>query len=84
MQTLTSEEPLAVAVTEAIRGGDLPVLDALLAAGADIEAPGAVIAGGTPLADARAFGQWRAARGWSSTAPGPRSRTPRRSVCPTG
>ncbi|MER8224354.1 ankyrin repeat domain-containing protein [Streptomyces sp. NPDC094143] len=143
MQTLTSEEPLAVAVTEAIRGGDLPglrrllaghpglataritergkegkgtrsllhiaadwpghlphgpevvavlvaagadpnarfggaheetplhwaasnddvpVLDALLAAGADIEAPGAVIAGGTPLADARAFGQWRAAR----------------------
>ncbi|MDT0386406.1 ankyrin repeat domain-containing protein [Streptomyces dubilierae] len=40
---------------------DVPVLDALLAAGADIEAPGAVIAGGTPLADARAFGQWRAA-----------------------
>ncbi|MEU1853350.1 ankyrin repeat domain-containing protein [Streptomyces sp. NPDC019990] len=40
---------------------DVPVLDALIAAGADIEAPGAVIAEGTPLADARAFGQWRAA-----------------------
>src|SRR6478735_4147477 len=41
---------------------DLLALDALLDAGADIEAPGAVIGGGTPLADAVAFGQWRAAR----------------------
>lgn len=41
---------------------DVDVLDALLDAGADIEAPGAVIGRGTPLADARAFGQWRAAR----------------------
>jgi uncharacterized protein len=40
---------------------DVEVLDALLDAGADIEATGAVIAGGTPVADARAFGQWRAA-----------------------
>lgn len=40
---------------------DLAVLDALLDAGADIDAPGAVIAGGSPLADARAFKQWRAA-----------------------
>ena len=40
---------------------DVEVLDALLDAGADIEAPGAVIAGGTPLTDARAFGQWGAA-----------------------
>jgi uncharacterized protein len=32
-----------------------------LTSGADIEAPGAVIADGTPLSDARAFGQWRAA-----------------------
>jgi ankyrin repeat protein len=40
---------------------DVPVLDALLDAGADIEADGAVIAGGTPLTDARAFGQWKAA-----------------------
>lgn len=41
---------------------DLEVLDALLDAGADIEAPGAVIADGTPLADATAFGQWDVAR----------------------
>jgi ankyrin repeat protein len=41
---------------------DVEVLDALLDHGADIEAPGAVISGGTPLADAVAFGQWRAAR----------------------
>jgi len=40
---------------------DVEVLDALLDAGADIEAPGAVIGGGPPLADARAFGQWKAA-----------------------
>jgi hypothetical protein len=40
---------------------DVDVLDALLDVGADIEAPGAVIGGGTPLADARAFGQWQAA-----------------------
>jgi uncharacterized protein len=37
------------------------VLDALIDAGADIEAPGGVIGGGPPLADARAFGQWQAA-----------------------
>ncbi|MGE0712617.1 MAG: ankyrin repeat domain-containing protein [Planctomycetota bacterium] len=41
---------------------DLPVLGALLDAGADLEAAGAVIAGGTPLDDAVAFAQWRAAR----------------------
>jgi hypothetical protein len=40
---------------------DVEVLDALLDAGADIEATGGVIADGTPLMDARAFGQWRAA-----------------------
>lgn len=40
---------------------DIEVLDALLDAGADINADGAVIGGGTPLADARAFAQWRAA-----------------------
>jgi hypothetical protein len=34
---------------------------ALLDAGADIEAPGAVLVGGAPLADARGFKQWRAA-----------------------
>jgi ankyrin repeat protein len=41
---------------------DVEALDALLDAGADIDAPGAVIGGGTPLADAVAFGQWAAAR----------------------
>ena len=41
---------------------DVAVLDALLDAGADIEARGAVIAGGTPMAGATAFGQWNAAR----------------------
>lgn len=40
---------------------DIEVLDVLLDAGADIEAPGAVIAGGTPLDDAVAFSQWLAA-----------------------
>jgi hypothetical protein len=40
---------------------DIEALDALLDAGADIEAPGAVIAGGTPLDDAVGFGQWNAA-----------------------
>jgi len=41
---------------------DLMALDALLDLGAEIEAPGSVIDGGTPLADAVAFGQWKAAR----------------------
>jgi uncharacterized protein len=41
---------------------DVEALDALLDAGADIEAGGAVIGGGTAMADAVAFGQWRAAR----------------------
>jgi ankyrin repeat protein len=41
---------------------DVAVLDALLDAGADIEATGAVIGGGTSLHDAVAFAQWRAAR----------------------
>ncbi len=41
---------------------DIAALDALLDAGADIEANGAVIAGSTPMADAVAFGQWKAAR----------------------
>ena len=40
---------------------DVELIDMLLDAGADIDAPGAVIGGGTPLADAVAFGQWQAA-----------------------
>jgi ankyrin repeat protein len=53
-----SERPLHWAASS----DDVDVLDALLDHNADIEAPGAVIGGGTPLADAVAFGQWRAAR----------------------
>ncbi len=41
---------------------DVAVLDALLDAGADIEAPGAVFTGGTAMSDAVVFAQWRAAR----------------------
>jgi uncharacterized protein len=41
---------------------DVAVLDALLEAGADIEAPGAVFTGGTPMSDAVVFAQWQAAR----------------------
>jgi hypothetical protein len=41
---------------------DVPMLNALLELGANIEADGGVIGGGTPLADAVAFGQWKCAR----------------------
>jgi uncharacterized protein len=41
---------------------DVAVLDALLDAGADIEAPGAVFTGGSPMSDAVVFAQWDAAR----------------------
>ncbi len=41
---------------------DLDALRALLDLGADIDAEGGVIAGGTPLGDATAFGCWDAAR----------------------
>ncbi|MEA2446000.1 MAG: uncharacterized protein QOJ12_3292, partial [Thermoleophilales bacterium] len=40
---------------------DVDLIDALLDLGADLEARGAVIGGGTAVADATAFGQWRAA-----------------------
>lgn len=53
-----SETPLHCAASS----NDVEVLDALIDAGADIEAPGAVIGGGTALDDAVAFGQWQAAR----------------------
>ncbi|MGU3433424.1 ankyrin repeat domain-containing protein [Actinomycetes bacterium M1A6_2h] len=45
----------------AASSNDVAVLDALLDCGAEIDAPGGVIGGGTPLADARAFRQWNAA-----------------------
>jgi len=53
-----SESPLHWAASS----NDVDALDALLDQGADIEAPGGVIGGGTPLADAVAFRQWSAAR----------------------
>jgi uncharacterized protein len=53
-----SETPLHWAASS----DDVAVLDALLDAGADIEARGAVIGGGTPISDATAFGMWSAAR----------------------
>lgn len=53
-----SESPLHWAASS----GDLDALNTLLDHGADIEAPGAVIGGGTPLADAVAFAAWPAAR----------------------
>ena len=53
-----SETPLHWAASS----DDVGVLDALLNHGAEIEAPGGIVGGGTPLADAVAFGQWQAAR----------------------
>ena len=53
-----SETPLHWAASS----DDVEVLDGLLVAGADLEADGSVIDGGTALADAVACGQWRAAR----------------------
>lgn len=41
---------------------DVAALDALVAAGADLDAEGGVFGNGTPLDDAVIFGQWRAAR----------------------
>jgi hypothetical protein len=41
---------------------DVDAVDALLDAGANIDSPGGVMAGGSPLEDARIFGQWDAAR----------------------
>src|SRR5262245_51332008 len=41
---------------------DVEACDALLDAGADIEADGAVLGGGPPMADAIGFGNWNVAR----------------------
>lgn len=41
---------------------DVDAIDALLDGGADLEAPGAVFTGGTPMSDAVVFAQWNAAR----------------------
>jgi uncharacterized protein len=53
-----SETPLHWAASS----DDVDVIDVLLDHGANIEARGSVIGGGTPLSDAVAFGQWQAAR----------------------
>ncbi len=53
-----SETPLHWAASS----DDVEVLDALLDGGADIEAQGASIGGGSPLDDAVGYGQWRVAR----------------------
>lgn len=45
----------------AASNNDIEAIDALIDAGANLEALGAVIGGGTPLADAIAFAQWNAA-----------------------
>ena len=54
--------PSETALHWAASSDDVDVLDALLDGGADLEMPGACIAGGTALDDAMAFGQWHAAR----------------------
>jgi ankyrin repeat protein len=53
-----SETPLHWAASS----DDVGVIDVLLNHGANIEARGSVIGGGTPMSDAVAFGQWQAAR----------------------
>jgi len=53
-----SETPLHWAASS----DDVGVIDVLLDHGANIEARGSVIGGGTPMSDAVAFGQWQAAR----------------------
>jgi ankyrin repeat protein len=53
-----SETPLHWAASS----DDVGAIDVLLDHGANIEARGSVIGGGTPLSDAVAFGQWQAAR----------------------
>lgn len=41
---------------------DVPLIDALLDAGADIECPGSSIGGGPPIQSALGYGQWNAVR----------------------
>ena len=53
-----SETPLHWAASS----DDVAVLNALIDGGADIEAPGAVFTGGTPMSDAVVFAQWQSAR----------------------
>ena len=61
------DPPTAEGVAEtplhwAASSDDVVLLDALLDAGANIEAPGAIFTGGTAMSDAVVFAQWNAAR----------------------
>jgi uncharacterized protein len=60
--TRTPSAHAETALHWAASSNDIAVLDALLDGGADIEAPGAVFTGGTPMSDAVVFAQWQAAR----------------------
>jgi ankyrin repeat protein len=56
------EEAAETPLHWAASNDDVALIDALLDAGADIEAPGAIFTGGTPMSDAVVFAQWKAAR----------------------
>lgn len=47
---------------QAASSNDVAAIDALLDAGADVDAPGAIFTGGGPLSDAVIFANWEAAR----------------------
>jgi ankyrin repeat protein len=53
-----SETPMHWAASS----NDVSVLDALLDGGGNLEAPGAIFTGGSPMSDAVIFAQWDAAR----------------------
>ena len=57
-----AEAPGETPLHWAASNDDVDLVEALLDLGADIEAPGAVFTGGTPMSDAVVFAQWRAAR----------------------
>jgi len=61
VQFTSGRGPAETPLHWAASSDDVAVLDALLDAGADIEATGAVFTGGSPMSDAVVFGQWRAA-----------------------
>jgi ankyrin repeat protein len=56
------EEAAETPLHWAASNDDVALIDALLDAGADIEADGAIFTGGTPMSDAVVFAQWNAAR----------------------
>jgi ankyrin repeat protein len=56
------EEAAETPLHWAASNDDVALIDALLDAGADLEAPGAIFTGGTPMSDAVVFAQWHAAR----------------------